>query len=99
MSSQNTRDPKLPFGSDKCKCSRCGEYFNSTHAFSKHRVSGFQPVTRTCLTPAEMRGKGWSINRTGHWVTATREQGDEISGYPSRTPRATPNASPTAEAA
>jgi hypothetical protein len=38
MSLPNPSDPKIPFGSDRCRCFACGEYFNSTYAFTKHRA-------------------------------------------------------------
>lgn len=59
----NYSDPMLPFGTDKCLCRGCGEYFNSTAAFDKHRLSG------KCLTPQEMLDKGMGQKDSGHWVT------------------------------
>lgn len=76
MSSHNPRDPMLPLGSDKCRCSACDEYFNSSGAFAKHRVGPFAPInepdTRRCLTVSEMEAKGWARNQTGHWITSKR---------------------------
>jgi hypothetical protein len=48
-------------------CSACGEYFNSNHAFEKHRVGDFG-VDRRCATVAEMEGKGMVKNSGGWWV-------------------------------
>lgn len=77
-------NPKLPFGTNKCCCSVCGEYFNSTHAFDKHRV-GKPTIDRRCLTVEEMRGLGFSVSATGHWITKTRSlEGTILTGpYPS----------------
>lgn len=30
-------DPKLPFGTNKCQCAGCGEYFLNVRAFEYHR--------------------------------------------------------------
>lgn len=51
----------------RCVCRGCGEFFNSTPAFDKHRANkgGFR-----CLTPAEMEAKGMAKNAGGWWVTA-----------------------------
>ena len=76
MSSHNPRDPMLPLGSDKCRCSACHEYFNSSWAFAQHRVGPFAPInapnTRRCLTVSEMQAQGWSRNQTGRWITRKR---------------------------
>src|SRR5450432_2455359 len=76
MSSRNPRDPMLPFGSDKCRCSACHEYFNSSSAFAKHRQGDYSgPQSRYCLTAEQMAAKGWSRNATGHWITAKKPAG------------------------
>ena len=91
---------------DRCRCATCGEYFNSTFAFDRHRVGGYQtatkPSTRRCLTVAEMAAKGMSVNPAGFWVTETRAQraqrslgversGGDLSGpVPSSTPTQSP---------
>ena len=58
---------------DHNECAGCGELFNSTAAFDRHRTGSFgfhgKGVTRRCLTPAEMLAKGMSKNATGWWVT------------------------------
>jgi hypothetical protein len=41
-------------------CATCGEPFQSQTLFDKHRVGTFEPMTRRCLTPDEMREKGWT---------------------------------------
>lgn len=70
-------DPMLPLYTDKCKCNSCGEYFNSTYAFERHRaprpyVPIGQPSKRRCLTVEELTGGGWGRNSTGHWITSKR---------------------------
>ena len=68
-SAHNDRDPMLPQGSDKCRCTDCGLYFNSTHGFEKHRVGKVGTADRRCLTIGELQARGWSQNRTRHWIT------------------------------
>lgn len=73
-------DPRLPFYTDRCKCPTCGEYFSSTYAFDQHRKG---PITdRRCLTVAEMREKGFSVNATGHWITKPYSEGGAIGADP-----------------
>lgn len=78
--SEKYTDPKLPFYTDKCKCSVCGEYFNSTYAFDSHRTGPFGEKwrERRCLTVAEMTEKGFSLNSTGHWITKRRLPGADF---------------------
>lgn len=61
-------DPRLPLYTDTCRCTGCGEYFNSPAAFDKHRV-GEPGIDRRCWTPAEMRAHGMSKNDRDLWVT------------------------------
>lgn len=53
-----------------CHCRSCGEYFNSTGAFDKHRVGTYQPRARRCLDVDEMIGAGMSLNSRGLWITS-----------------------------
>jgi hypothetical protein len=62
-------DPMLPRGSDHCRCLGCGEYFNSTYAFSEHRVGRVGTPERRCLTAVERRSAGWKQGPLGHWLT------------------------------
>jgi hypothetical protein len=57
---------------DRNQCCGCGEYFNSTAAFDKHRTGDFTDPTnpRRCLELTSMYAKGMSRNRDGFWVTA-----------------------------
>ena len=55
---------------DRCRCPTCGEYFNSTRAFDRHRTGTYQPLERRCLTTAEMEVRGMSRNVRGFWITS-----------------------------
>jgi hypothetical protein len=70
MGARNPNNPMLPYGTDKCRCT-CGEYFNSTYAFTEHRTGDGEKrgLNRRCLTVEELISKGWVKNKTGHWVT------------------------------
>lgn len=62
---------------DHCFCRTCGEYFNSTAAFDKHRVGGYSngppDYGRRCRTPDEMRAAGMTQNATGWWLRGARQ--------------------------
>lgn len=73
-------DQRLAFGTDHCRCSACGEYFNSTFAFDSHRLGN--PDVRRCLSVDEMRERGFSVNAKSLWVTKTRELEGTISTDP-----------------
>ncbi len=60
---------------DRCRCSGCGEHFNSTFAFDKHRNWKDRKAPR-CLTAAEMESKGFVRNEAGFWITAQRVRGE-----------------------
>lgn len=51
---------------DRNQCTGCGLYFNSSHAFEKHRV-GDHGVNRRCLNPDEMLSKGMVLGADGFW--------------------------------
>jgi hypothetical protein len=63
----------LPRGTDRCRCTVCGEYFGSTYAFDMHREGPYVPITkisqRRCRTRAEMAFKGMFLKPSGHWVS------------------------------
>lgn len=59
-------------GSNRCQCAVCGEYFNSTAAFDKHRTGDYGP-DRRCRTPFEMTEAGMAVSQRGWWVTSLRE--------------------------
>jgi len=54
----------------RCRCSACGEAFNSTSVFDRHRVGGWQGrgADRRCLSQSEMRARGWDRNAHGFWI-------------------------------
>lgn len=60
------KDKKLTIGTDKCKCSVCGKYFNSTYAFDKHRTGPYGWNTRRCYSTIEMEEIG--MVDKGYWV-------------------------------
>lgn len=69
------RGGRTKLGGDHCQCAGapyagCGEFFNSTRAFDKHRVDAGQ--ARRCLSAFEMQAKGMSLNARGFWVTSKR---------------------------
>lgn len=55
----------------KCRCTVCGDYFNSAAAFDKHRDGPMGPERR-CLSHEERRAKKMDVNNNGYWVTALR---------------------------
>lgn len=65
---------------DRNQCRMCGEAFNSTTAFDKHRVGEFG-VDRRCRTAVEMREIGMVLrdngarqgSRQGFWVGSVRD--------------------------
>lgn len=63
--------PKLT--GNRNQCPTCGEFFNSTYAFDKHRTGPFgkasTPAQRRCLKPDEMRAIGMLKNEAGFWVS------------------------------
>lgn len=58
---------------DRNQCRGCGEFFNSTFAFDKHRTGDFGK-DRRCLTVDEMEAKGMSKNAAGFWVSSLMPQ-------------------------
>lgn len=68
--------PKL--AGNRCKCTACGDCFNSDSVFARHRVGPYAKPgewqgSRRCLTAAEMTSKGWSRNGAGFWIRRARE--------------------------
>jgi hypothetical protein len=56
----------MKLNGDRNQCQGCKEYFNSTHAFDKHR-DGDHGVNRRCLSADEMTAKGMFIAADGFW--------------------------------
>lgn len=64
-----------PLIGDRCRCGACGESFNSTFTFERHRVGTFEPLERCCLSVAQMLAQGFRKNKAGYWVhRATRSR-------------------------
>ena len=63
-------DPKLPFGSRRCLCSGCGEYFSNVRNFDMHRTG--EGKGRSCIHPSKLvtkKGKArLRLNADGIWV-------------------------------
>ena len=59
-------DPKLPVGTNRCKCSGCGSYFGGVGSFDVHRQGPADD--RRCLARAAMSDKGLRVNAQGVWV-------------------------------
>lgn len=49
---------------NRCRCSECGEYFNSVSAFDRHRCG--KATERYCEDPENL---GMSKNEAGFWIT------------------------------
>jgi hypothetical protein len=65
--------PTRKLRGDHCHCRTCGEYFNSTKAFDKHRVSdGCMAGTRRCRMAPQMLQSGMDRDEGGWWITSKR---------------------------
>ena len=62
-------DPRLPVGSNFCKCSGCGEYFGGVTTFDLHRRGR---ENRACVPPSDVTDKEkrplLHQNDRGYWV-------------------------------
>ena len=58
----------MKLSGDRCQCTACGEYFNSTYAFDKHRKGDYK--ARFCLSVDEMIAKGFGKNPKGFWTSS-----------------------------
>ena len=56
---------------DRCQCSGCNRYFNSTHAFDKHRT-GKHGADRRCMNESEMSELGMFLGADGFWRGSRR---------------------------
>lgn len=58
----------------RCQCCKCGEIFNSTSTFTRHRVGNWESLgaNRRCLNPDQMTARGWSRNPEGFWIERKR---------------------------
>lgn len=66
------KNPGVVLRGDHNECPACGELFNSTKAFDKHRI-GAHGVNRQCMEPDHMIAIGMAKNADGWWVTSLRE--------------------------
>lgn len=64
----------MKLSGDRNQCRGCGEFFNSSFAFDKHRTGSFGK-DRRCLTAMEMSAKGMSKNAAGFWISAALPTG------------------------
>ena len=55
---------------DRCQCGACGQRFNSTSMFDRHRLG--RPGRRSCLNACQLEAKGYSRNQAGFWIRAKR---------------------------
>jgi len=54
---------------NRCQCTACGDFFNSTSTFDRHRTGRFDvPGDRRCLSADELIARGWSRNTAGFWI-------------------------------
>ncbi len=62
---------------NRCQCMACGDWFNSTSTFDRHRVGAFetpmQASTRRCLSAGELTARGWQRNAAGFWIERPRQ--------------------------
>lgn len=64
----------MPVGAQSIShCTVCHETFRSNYVGDRHRVGEFEPDTRRCLTPDEMRARGWVPDARGRWGRAIRD--------------------------
>ena len=59
-------DPKLPIGTNYCKCPACGEYFGGVRGFDLHRRKD------ACIPPSRVSDRKnrpvLRLNERGYWV-------------------------------
>jgi len=67
-------DPRLPPGSNFCRCSVCGEHFLNVRAFDLHRVGEYDPNgDRRCMPTPRMESAGLERDPRGYWRLPKRE--------------------------
>ena len=73
------QDPKLPIGTNFCKCAACGEYFTNETNFDMHRREN--AGTRYCTHPSELLTKAGkarlSLNAKGYWARPGSFRGEQ----------------------
>lgn len=66
-SEDNAGETGFKLRGDRNQCRGCGEWFNSTGAFDKHRTGDFGGERR-CMDEEEMLRRGMVKNATGFWI-------------------------------
>ena len=59
---------------DHNECPTCGQYFNSTFAFDKHRIGAFGK-DRRCMTVEQMVEAGMVKNAGDWWISQKAPEG------------------------
>jgi hypothetical protein len=62
---------------DRNQCPTCDIYFNSSIAFSKHRV-GRHGIDRRCMTEPEMLAAGMGLNTHGYWTASVMPEEEKL---------------------
>lgn len=96
-----TNRPRLT--GSRCQCAACGQLFNSTSTFYRHRVGDYAKPGelkgyRRCLFVPELLAKGWSRNEAGFWIERARETATARAGGHNSTPPSTHVPGPEANA-
>lgn len=60
------KPPAATLRGDRNQCGSCGELFNSSHAFEKHRI-GEHGHDRRCMSRDEMVARGMVLGADGFW--------------------------------
>jgi hypothetical protein len=63
-------DPKLPVGTNRCKCTACGRYFGGVGGFDLHQQDDGAGRT-VCQDPAtvvDQHGRRLLVEKKGYWV-------------------------------
>lgn len=74
MNSLDGMQPRPRLSGNRCRCTACGEYFNSVSAFDRHRLGSYQNRggQRRCRTWRELRSLGWAVSAAGFWIERPR---------------------------
>ena len=73
MPNDTRKPPGCNLTGARCRCSACGERFNSVSTFDAHRVGSY--TARRCWTVVEMTARGWLSNDAGFWITSRMPPG------------------------
>ena len=81
-------------GNRRNQCAACEQYFASLKAFDRHRAGRFgtgpfgTSPERRCISPDEMRRRGWSKDEKGFWWIEKGRYPSALKGRSQRPPRA-----------